>query len=152
VLFSIQCFIRCSAIVWFNSFVQCSNYSVYVLSWSWKCIPNISIPLNINHQAVNKNHTADSTIFCLSRYKSKRPFTIIDIEGYPEPNFSIQVKQTARQLECYCIKYVFDFQTLLTVLFNELFLKMGLLTSSFKSQEFITVGIFEIYFTTTEIW
>ncbi len=52
--------------VWFNSFVQCSNYSVYVLSCSWKCILGISILLNINHQAVNKHHIADSIVFCLS--------------------------------------------------------------------------------------
>ncbi len=62
----IQCFICCSAFVWFDSFVQCSNYSVYVLSWSWKCIPGISIWININPQAINKHHTADSAIFCLS--------------------------------------------------------------------------------------
>jgi hypothetical protein len=47
------------------SFVQYSNYSVNVQFWYWKCIPGISIR---KHQtsAVNKHHTPDSTIFCLS--------------------------------------------------------------------------------------
>jgi hypothetical protein len=54
-------------------------------------------------------------------------------------------------LESNCVKCVFNFQTFLTVLFYKLFLKNGTLTSSFTSQEFITVGIFEIYFTTTDI-
>ncbi len=70
--------------VWFSSFVQCSNYSVYFLSWSWKCIPDILISFYNNQQAINKHHTTDSTIFSLS-IGSERPITIIDIEGYPEP-------------------------------------------------------------------
>ncbi len=58
-------FIRCNALFEFDCFSQCSNYSVYVQSWSWKCVPCISIHLNTHHQTVNKHHTADSTIFCL---------------------------------------------------------------------------------------
>jgi hypothetical protein len=48
------------------------------------------------------------------------------------------------------MKCVFNFQTFLTVLFYEFF-ENGTLYFSFASQEFITVEIFEIYFTTTEI-
>ncbi len=33
-------------------FCSVSNYSAYALSWSWKCIPGISIPLNINYLAI----------------------------------------------------------------------------------------------------
>ncbi len=76
-------FIRSSVFFQLDSFVQCSNYSVYFLSSSWK-IPGILIPSYTNHQAVNKHHTADSAIFCLS-IGSERPITIIDIERYQEP-------------------------------------------------------------------
>ncbi len=48
---SIQCFIRFSAFVRFGSCVQYSNYSVCFLSWSWDCIPGISILLYTNQQA-----------------------------------------------------------------------------------------------------
>ncbi len=58
-------FIRCNALFEFDCFSQCPNYFVYVQSWSWKCVPGISIHLNTHHQTVNKHHTADSTIFCL---------------------------------------------------------------------------------------
>jgi hypothetical protein len=54
-------------------------------------------------------------------------------------------------LKSYRIKCVFNFQTFLTVLFYEFFLENGTLHFSFTSQEFITVEIFEISFTTTEI-
>ncbi len=54
-------------------------------------------------------------------------------------------------LKSYRIKCVFNFQTFLTVLFYEFFFENGTLCFSFTSQEFITVEIFEISFTTTEI-
>jgi hypothetical protein len=77
-------FVQLSAFVRFGSFVLYSNYSVYFLSWYWKCISGILIPFYNNQQAINKHHTADSTIFCFST-ESKGPITIIDQEGYPEP-------------------------------------------------------------------
>jgi hypothetical protein len=83
-LFVFKCFICFSAFVQFGSFVQYSNYSVCFLSWSWKCIPGILIPLYTSQQAVNKHLTPDSAIFCLS-IGSERPIMIMDIEGYPEP-------------------------------------------------------------------
>jgi hypothetical protein len=55
-------------------------FSVLILDmYSRYLIPSYTI-----HQAVNKHHTADGTIFCLS-IRSERPITIIDIERYPEP-------------------------------------------------------------------
>ncbi len=59
VFYSMKCF--CS--IWFfcSVFKLFSVCSVLIL----ECIPGIYILLNINHQAVNEHHTADSAIFCL---------------------------------------------------------------------------------------
>jgi hypothetical protein len=38
----------------------------YILSWHWNCIPDILIPISTTIQQVNKHHTLESTIFCLS--------------------------------------------------------------------------------------
>jgi hypothetical protein len=48
----------------FNLLFYCAVPSF--IFWFWNCIPGISILLNINHhQAVNKHHTADCTVFVL---------------------------------------------------------------------------------------
>jgi hypothetical protein len=65
------------------SFIQC----VIFLFWYWNCIPGIWIHKPIQPSTirkVNKHHTPDCAIFCLSE-GSKGLITIIDTRGYPEP-------------------------------------------------------------------
>ncbi len=101
-------FVQFSAFcVWFSAFCLtlcfCSiRFFCSVFGWFsvfsvryWKCIPGISIPLYNIQQAVNKHHTADSAIFCLS-IGSNRPIRHRGISG---TNFSIRVKQTTRQYQ-----------------------------------------------------
>ncbi len=108
--------VRFSALFDLVLLFQCSNYSVYVLSWSWKCIPGISIPLYTNHQAINKHHTADSVIFCLG-IGNERPITIIDIEGYLEPisPYWLRDSETVIVIFQFCIFWLLLFFTTGTV-------------------------------------
>ncbi len=62
------------------------------ITWS----KSISIPVNKNHPAVNKHHTADSTILVL--VKEARAYYHHRHSGISGTNFSMLVKQTARQL------------------------------------------------------
>ncbi len=58
------CFVR-STLFEYSVF----NYSLiqgYFLSWYWNCIPGILIPISTTIRQVNKHHTQDCAIFCLS--------------------------------------------------------------------------------------
>ncbi len=80
------------------SIIQCSNYSVYFLFRYWKkYIPGISIPLYNNQPAVKKHHIVVSAIFVLVQEARGLLQSYSRHRGISGTNFSIRVRQTARQ-------------------------------------------------------
>ncbi len=73
--------------IWF-----CSIFSVrlfiylvcHFLFWYWNCIPGISIPSKTTIWQVNKDHTPDCAILCLS-IGSESLLPSNTLVGYPEP-------------------------------------------------------------------
>ncbi len=90
-------FVQLSAFCSIRFIFQCLHYSVNFLSWYRKC-PDVSIPLYNIQQAVNKHHTADSVIFCLSIGSERPTYYSPRHRGISGTNFSIRVKQMARQV------------------------------------------------------
>jgi hypothetical protein len=83
------------------------DYSVYFSILILELYSMYFDPLNNNHPAVNKHHTADCTIFVL--VQEARSFYHHRHGWISGTNFSIRVKQTARHFVLFDILYVVIF-------------------------------------------